>query len=75
MKENEYRVMYDIERTYWWFRGKQFLIDIFFKENLKPSNNQRLLDLGSGTGVIMERCQKWGIPYGAWRFRPLQSNS
>lgn len=64
MKENEYRVMYDIERTYWWFRGKQFLIDIFFEENLNPSNNQRLLDLGSGTGVIMEQCQKWGIPYG-----------
>ncbi len=26
MDNNEYKVMFDLESTYWWFLGKQFLV-------------------------------------------------
>ena len=64
MEEKEYRIMYDFERTYWWFRGKQFLIDVFLKKHLNRSKDNKLLDIGSGTGIILELMKKHGVGYG-----------
>ncbi len=64
MEKNEYRIMHDIERTYWWFRGKQFLIDVFLKRYLSESKDNKLLDIGCGTGIILELMKKHGSGYG-----------
>ena len=64
MEKNEYRIMYDIEKTYWWFKGKQFLIDLFLRTHLSESKDNKLLDIGSGTGIILELMKKHGIGYG-----------
>jgi len=56
--------MYEIERTYWWFKGKQFLIDLFLKMYLGDSRDNRLLDIGSGTGIILKLLEKYGFGFG-----------
>ena len=64
MNRNEYRIMYDIERTYWWFKGKQFLINMLLKMHLEVSEESKLLDIGCGTGIILELLKKYGTGYG-----------
>jgi len=64
MEKNEYTIMHDIEKTYWWFRGKQFLVNMLLKKLLNPSKDNKLLDIGSGTGIILELLKKHGTGYG-----------
>lgn len=64
MEKNEYRIMYEIERTYWWFRGKRFLIEMLLKAHLGNDNSIKVLDIGTGTGNILELLQRYGTAYG-----------
>lgn len=64
MEKHEYRIMYHIENTYWWFRGKQFLIDMLLKAHLENDRSNRVLDIGAGTGIILELLQRYGTAYG-----------
>lgn len=50
MEEELYAQMRQLEDEYWWFVGKRFFIFNFIKN--KPA---RALDLGCGTGIMMER--------------------
>ena len=64
MEASEYKIMYDIESTYWWFRGKQFLIDMLLSNHLKEDRSNRALDIGAGTGFTLELLQRYGTAYG-----------
>ena len=64
MEASEYKIMYDIESTYWWFRGKQFLIDMLLSDHLKGDRSNRALDIGTGTGSTLEVLRKFGPSYG-----------
>jgi ubiquinone/menaquinone biosynthesis C-methylase UbiE len=66
MDHNEYRIMFDLESTYWWFLGKQFLV----KNKLNTlgfggSKGERILDLGCGTGMILKVLEEYGVCCGA----------
>ena len=57
--------MYRLERTYWWFTGKQFLV----REQLRslPSmlgRDLRILDIGCGTGIILKILEEFGQAVG-----------
>jgi len=65
MEENEYKIMRHIENTYWWFRGKQFLVEMFLERCLDKNKSSKILDIGTGTGAILELLQKYGQAYGA----------
>lgn len=57
--------MYNLERSHWWFKGKQFLV----RENLngfstKGGAKGRILDIGCGTGIILQVLQEFGVAYG-----------
>jgi ubiquinone/menaquinone biosynthesis C-methylase UbiE len=65
MERSEYGVMYRLEQSYWWFVGKQFLV----REQVKPllSNRgmgARILDIGSGTGIILKTLEEFGQAFG-----------
>lgn len=65
MELSEYGVMYRLERSYWWFLGKQFLV----KEQVGPllsnrGREHRILDIGSGTGMILKILQEFGQTFG-----------
>ncbi|MBU1672466.1 MAG: class I SAM-dependent methyltransferase [Actinobacteria bacterium] len=54
MERELYREMYEQEKAHWWFRAKRaILLDII--ERYRPARARpRFLDLGSGTGAMME---------------------
>jgi ubiquinone/menaquinone biosynthesis C-methylase UbiE len=65
MERSEYEVMFRLERSYWWFTGKQFLV----REQLRPllsmtGRDQRILDIGSGTGIILKVLEEFGQAVG-----------
>jgi len=65
MERSEYGVMYRLERSYWWFVGKQFLV----REQVKPlllnrGMGARILDIGSGTGIMLKTLEEFGQAFG-----------
>ena len=56
--------MYDIESTYWWFRGKHFLIEMFLSDHLDDDRSNKTLDIGAGTGSTLELLRRYGTAYG-----------
>jgi ubiquinone/menaquinone biosynthesis C-methylase UbiE len=66
MEKDEYRIMHDIEQTYWWFVGKQFLVRrILQRLPLNKRRQDRILDIGCGTGIILKLLENFGVSYGA----------
>jgi ubiquinone/menaquinone biosynthesis C-methylase UbiE len=65
MEHSEYRIMFDLENSYWWFLGKQFLVKNTLKTlGFDESKVERILDLGSGTGMILKVLEDYGVCYG-----------
>jgi SAM-dependent methyltransferase len=65
MENNEYRIMFDLENSYWWFLGKQFLVKNALKTlGLDAAAGERILDLGCGTGIILKVLEDYGVSYG-----------
>jgi ubiquinone/menaquinone biosynthesis C-methylase UbiE len=65
MEKEEFEIMYHIEQSHWWFRGKQFLL----RQALSGLDNKalekgRILDIGAGTGIILKILQNFGETYG-----------
>ena len=64
MNRAEYEIMHNIERSYWWFRGKKFLLEMLLRIHLENSNDGKLLDIGCGTGMILDLLNSYGTGYG-----------
>lgn len=65
MLPREYRVMFEIEQEYWWYRGLRVLVDELLNRYAKPDRSTKILDAGCGTGKNLEtflaRGNAWGI--------------
>ncbi len=62
MNPEEYEKMYAQENTYWWFQGrKNILFKMLKRYHLLADGKARVLDIGCGTGLILE-----GIEGGAF---------
>ena len=65
MKHEEYERMYRFEDTYWWFVARRHLIasqlDVFYPR----AGNLRLLDIGCGTGAMLDMLAPFGQVVGA----------
>ena len=65
MERSEYGVMYRLEQSYWWFVGKQFLVREQVRLLLSNRDpEQRILDIGSGTGIILKILEEFGETFG-----------
>lgn len=65
MENEEFHLMYQIEQSHWWFKGKQDLL----KQNLrklktKSSENKKILDIGAGTGIVLKILKDFGVIFG-----------
>lgn len=58
----EYEKMYHLERTYWWFQGRKAIVMGLLEPFLK--DQPKVVDLGCGTGLILDEMQRFGEPVG-----------
>lgn len=61
MRKDLYQQMYQQEEDYWWHRAKRRLVTVFLPER----KSFKILDIGCGTGKLLEelqdRGQVWGV--------------
>lgn len=50
MDSEQYRVMYQVERAHWWYRGMRRTMQALLRRYLAPGRAYRVLDAGCGTG-------------------------
>jgi SAM-dependent methyltransferase len=59
MRPDEYRVMFEIEDGYWWYRGLRDLLAALLKR-YAPPRDALILDAGCGTGANLKLLQNYG---------------
>jgi len=65
MEIEEYKKMYNLEGTHWWFVSKRKLIFLFLRKYYpKKDMKRKILDTGCGTGIILNEFNKYGKTYG-----------
>lgn len=53
MRDEEYQAMFDLEERLWWYEGMRGITASLLGTALAEKKNQRLLDLGCGTGYSL----------------------
>lgn len=64
MNLEEYGQMYQLESTHWYFVGKVKLIERIVRQNVGVSPELRFLDVGCGTGNILQMLSRHGSAVG-----------
>jgi ubiquinone/menaquinone biosynthesis C-methylase UbiE len=65
MNVEEYEKMYALENTYWWFQGRKRIILNLVRKHVPGLNlKARVLDVGCGTGLILEALHSYCRPIG-----------
>ena len=59
MRQDLYCQMYNQEEYYWWHKAKRNLVHRYIK-----GKNLKILDIGCGTGKLLEELQPYGKVYG-----------
>jgi len=60
MEAVEYRKLEDFEKHYWWHKGKLSLIASLYNKYLKGKKDLRILEIGCGTGEVLNMLKNWG---------------
>ena len=64
MEEYLYPHFYTIENTHWWFAARQRILWEFMEKKLRLPSGAKLLDVGCGTGAILDMLSKKYQTYG-----------
>jgi SAM-dependent methyltransferase len=62
MMRHTYRILYEVEESHWWHRGRRRIIESFVKEIVKgfKGRRPRILDVGCGTGGNLSLLSQFG---------------
>lgn len=65
MLPREYRVMFEIEEEYWWYRGLRVLLEGLIAQYVAGDGSTKILDAGCGTGknmqILAQHGDVWGV--------------
>src|SRR5436853_254500 len=50
MDKEQYEIMFEVERTHWWYRGMRRNTKALLRRYLAPGRSYMVLDAGCGTG-------------------------
>ncbi len=64
MLPREYRVMFEIEEDYWWYRGLRVLLQELIAQYVAANGATKILDAGCGTGKNLQLLAKHGDAWG-----------
>src|SRR5690348_407858 len=65
MYPDEYRVMFEIEDDYWWYRGLRILLkNLLAQYAPAKSPSTMILDVGCGTGANLKLLESYGEAIG-----------
>lgn len=64
MEYSEYQKMYELEDSHWWFRGKRKIAENMIDKYVPLTPQDRILDVGCGTGGMLEVLQGHGQVFG-----------
>ncbi|MFH0989454.1 MAG: class I SAM-dependent methyltransferase [bacterium] len=64
MNEQLYRTFYEIETKHWWFVARQQIIKALLSRKLRLSKSSPVLDVGCGTGALLEMFSEQYTAYG-----------
>lgn len=62
MQQHTYSIMYEVEGTHWWFKGRRRIISSFVEKICRDLGRERprILDVGCGTGANLEMLAEFG---------------
>jgi SAM-dependent methyltransferase len=60
MKRSEYELMYQVEDSHWWFVSRRQLAHALIEQRVTCDCQQRILDIGCGTGGNLAFMARWG---------------
>jgi 2-polyprenyl-3-methyl-5-hydroxy-6-metoxy-1,4-benzoquinol methylase len=64
LEEYLYPHFYNIEKTHWWYAARQVIILRYLERRVPLEGGMRVLDVGCGTGAILEHLAKHCDAYG-----------
>ena len=66
MMQHTYAILYEVEGTHWWYRGRRRIISSFVKEICSRIKDHRpqILDVGCGTGANLVMLGEFGDAHG-----------
>ncbi|MDE3091533.1 MAG: class I SAM-dependent methyltransferase, partial [Chloroflexota bacterium] len=64
MRPEEYRVMFELEDAFWWYRGLRVLLTALIERYVAASPPPLILDAGCGTGANLRLLETYGHALG-----------
>jgi len=64
MEEHLYSLQYNVEKKHWWYTARQKILLAYLTHRVPSSKEVRLLDVGCGTGALLEAFASRYTAYG-----------